>query len=708
MSVQNGNPADMVLPALRQDLQLLAGVPENDGRPSWLLYDPTRNRYFKLGKRGVDILRHWQPGKTITDMGNLLKSKGIDAGNEELKTLHGFLRGNELTAACNSGDVDRLIMATGAGSKSIAGRLLHNYLFFRIPLFKADRFLEKTYPLVASFFGGWVRALIILLGMVGLYLAGRRWAEFQSTFLYFFDLRGLFIFTMTTIVVKAAHELGHAFTAKRYGCRVPTMGVAFMVLYPMLYTDTTDAWRLTSHRQRMEIALAGVKVELAIGMLALFAWSFFDDGPLRSAAWFLASVSWLSSLAINLSPLMRFDGYYILSDWLGEENLQPRSFNLARRHLRRLFFGIDDPLPEALSRSRLIFFIVYAWAVWIYRFFLFLGIALMVYHLAFKALGFFLFLVEISWFIILPLWREVKVWYQRRNDMRGSVHPFVTVLLLGTVCLFFFVPWQGRVVIPAVWKAARHSQIYSPEPGRLAEIWVTNGQKVKKGQPLFRVVQEEVNEELSILDIDENFLQTLIERHPASVSELKSISVLKIRLNELRTRQKALYAREQMLVMKAPFEGVVEMASIPNPGEWISREQVLLSLTKPGSGRVSGYVPEGELHRITADATGSFIGQEGDQPDIKVTLQAVSRTAVTALEDPILASSCGGAIAVRGDKEELRPEKGLYRVDFAVAAPDVICTRITSGVVRVNCRQDSLFKRMYQSAAAVLIREFSF
>ncbi|NHW78486.1 site-2 protease family protein, partial [Escherichia coli] len=78
--------------------------------------------------------------------------------------------------------------------------------------------------------------------------------------------------------VKSLHELGHAFTAARYGLHVPAMGVAFMVLAPILYTDVTDAWRLSSRRQRMAIHAAGVIVELALASIALFAWALLPDG----------------------------------------------------------------------------------------------------------------------------------------------------------------------------------------------------------------------------------------------------------------------------------------------------------------------------------------------------------------------------------------------------------------------------------------------
>ena len=152
--------------------------------------------------------------------------------------------------------------------------------------------------------------------------------------------------------VKIAHELGHALVAKHYGLRISSMGVAFLVMFPVLYTDNTDAWRLTDQKKKLQIVLAGIMVELHIAFLALFAWGVLDDGPARSAAFFLATASLVGSLFVNLSPFMRFDGYYAMADALGMQNLQPRAFELARWQLRQWLFGLPENVPEPFAPTK--------------------------------------------------------------------------------------------------------------------------------------------------------------------------------------------------------------------------------------------------------------------------------------------------------------------------------------------------------------------
>ncbi len=199
--------------------------------------------------------------------------------------------------------------------------------------------------------------------------------------------------------MKAIHELGHALMATRYGVKVPSMGVALMVLAPFLYSDVSDAWRLASRRQRLAIDWAGILAELMLASVALTAWVFLPDGMLKTIAFVTATTSLVMSLVLNLNPFMRFDGYYILADWTGIPNLQTRAIVVGRWLMREVLFGLGAQPPEPFSRRALVILALYAYAIWIYRFFLFLGIALLVYHATFKVLGIILFLIEIGWFI---------------------------------------------------------------------------------------------------------------------------------------------------------------------------------------------------------------------------------------------------------------------------------------------------------------------
>ena len=249
--------------------------------------------------------------------------------------------------------------------------------------------MTRWTPRLAFLYGPafrWLTQAALLAGMWGV---SRSWDAFTATLVDMLSWEGLAAYGLTLAAVKTLHEFGHGVTAKRYGCRVPTMGVAFLVLWPVAYTDTNEVWKLTRRDQRLKVAAAGIATELTIAVWAMLAWVWLPDGPLRAMAFLLATTTWVSTVLINASPFMRFDGYFLLSDFLQMPNLHARAFALARWDLRERLFALGEPAPEHFPAARR-GLILFAWATWIYRLVLFLGIAALVYHFFIKALGIFL------------------------------------------------------------------------------------------------------------------------------------------------------------------------------------------------------------------------------------------------------------------------------------------------------------------------------
>ena len=314
------------LPKLRQNLSLLTAPPDEDGEPRWQIFDPLSNKFYYISRTAFYIFREWRYASHDDELLSRLAQKGIDVEEKEFDYFLRFLESNHFLEARTEKDLMRLRTEVSQHKKHFLSWLLHNYLFIKIPLFRPDLFLNRFYPLAKYLFKWRVDRIALVLGVLGLVMVLRQWETFTHTFQDLFNLSAIVYYILALMLVKTAHELGHALVAKRYGCRVSSMGVAFLLMTPILYTDTTDAWRLRSRFQRLSIVTAGVKVEIYIACVATFLWGIVPDGGLRGVLFFVATTSWISSLLINISPFMRFDGYYALSDFLGMENLQPRSF----------------------------------------------------------------------------------------------------------------------------------------------------------------------------------------------------------------------------------------------------------------------------------------------------------------------------------------------------------------------------------------------
>ena len=371
------------LPLLREELGLYPGPRSWDGSPSWSLHDPAGNRFFRIGWREFEILRRWDEGDSQRIATRIGTETTLTITPDQVIALTQFLIANHLIQPGGTVDLARFSRQAGQRRPWYL-RLLHGYLFFRIPLVRPDHFLVRTLPAVRWFFAPHFWYAMAVTALLGLYLAARQWDTFVRTFDYLFSWEGVLLFLATLLLVKTAHELGHAYTARRFGCRIPVMGVAFLVMWPMLYTETSEVWKLPARNQRLAVGAAGMAAELALAAMATLAWSFLPDGPARSAAFFTATLSWIMTLTFNLNPFMRFDGYYLLSDWLEIHNLHDRAFALGRWRLRKALLGLGDPPPEALPADRLRFLILFSYATWLYRLLLFLGIAMLVYYFFFK------------------------------------------------------------------------------------------------------------------------------------------------------------------------------------------------------------------------------------------------------------------------------------------------------------------------------------
>lgn len=709
MDGQSEQAQPIPLPSLRDELLLHSAPPDHHGNPRWTLEDPARNRFFQIGWAEMEMLARWSLGEAQAVADAASAATTLDLTAEDVVEFTRFLVGANLTQARGAEAMARLAEQAKAGRMGWAKWLLKNYLFVRVPLVRPDPWLSRVLPYLRFLYTPGFFWVTLAAGLTGLLLAGRQWDVFRTTFLHFFTLEGAALAGLTLFLTKVIHELGHAFTAKRHGVRVSSMGVALLVMFPVLYTDTSGAWRLRGRRQRLEIGAAGMGAELALACYATLAWSFLPDGMLRSAVFMLATTTWLLTLAVNLNPFMRFDGYFLLSDALDMANLQDRSFALGRWRLREALFGLGEAPPEEIPHGLQRGLIFYAYAVWIYRFFLFLGIALLVYHFFFKLLGIFLFAVEIVWFIGLPIWRELKEWGKRRTALRWNPASLRTGLLAMLVLVLALLPWNSTVRAPALLRAGQQAALYAPSGAKLLSM-PEQGQKITAGTALFQLVDPELDHRLASVERE---LTRLRWQNSFLVMDRASAANLRVVRQDYAAAQEkhaALKLEQDRLTIRAPFDGqVADLASPLLPGEWVSDGEWLGTLTAPGAALIEAFVDERDLERLAIGNEATFIAEAGGWDRIPLKVVNLATTATTRLQNvPELASTHGGGIATLPDtRHGPVPEKAIYRVTLAAADGHQLPLALR-GEVHIEGDRQSLALRLLTGAIAVLRREAGF
>lgn len=699
-----GAEKPLALPQLREDLELIPGGGEAKG---WLIYDPAQHRYVKIDRNLFQLLGLW--GEFRSGEGLLQAAHdrfGLSLTIDDIRRFVAFADANHLTVE-NAKGWRGYAETRIRQQRSVWSKLVHNYLFFRIPLFRPDRFLNATYPFISCLFSRVALAVIALTGVAGLYLVSRQWEAFLGTFQHFYSLEGLVVMGLVLGVSKTLHELGHAYTAVRHGCRVPTAGIAFMMMAPLLYTDVTDAWRLKSRRARIAIGAAGVAVELALALVATFIWAFLPEGPLKSAAFLVATVNWAMSVAVNLNPFMRFDGYYLLSDLLDVENLQPRAFAIGRWRMREILFGLRAPAPEPMPRSRLRLLYLYAWATWIYRLLLFVGIALVVYAYFMKVLGVVLFLVEIGVFVAGPVWAELKEWWKMRSDILKSRRTVLTLGTVGVSVLLAALPVSTRVSIPAIVEAEGTALLFPPRAADVVSVDVVPGQRVDASDVVARLASVDLEHALRLAKLKRELTRQRLARRTADEEDRSDSLVLERELALLTAKIEGLERERGELVVTAGRAGIVrEVNPHLHPGRAVSRKEPLALVGQERAHVARGYLAESDLWRIGTGSTGTFIPDDPGRPVFPVTVGDIAVSGAASIEIAELASTHHGPIAVQVDgRKQQVPVTAQYLVRFRTQDLDAPPATTIRGWVHVEGAAESLLARTVRQALKVLVRE---
>jgi len=689
-------------PPLRDDLKLYESAAYADGAPAWVIQDPVTNRFYRIGWLEYECLLRWHlpPDRMASD---ICASTTLDIDEAQVMAFVQFLDQHNLLRA-TPGKVEQLQKKSGQAKWKSGKWWLHTYLFIRVPLVRPQRWLGAIAPWTAPLFT-W-NALWLLLGatLLGLVLVARQWDEFAHHFMDMLSPSGLAGFALALVVSKTLHEMGHALVATRMGVRVAHMGVALVVLWPMLYTDTSESWRLRNHKQRLAISIAGVGTELALAGLATLAWALLDDGMLRQAMLYLATTGWILSLALNASPFMRFDGYFILSDLLDFPNLHERGGAMAKAFMRRMLLRLDEPDPEPFRPEVRWKLRLFAYITWLYRLTVFLGIAFAVYYFFFKALGIFLLGVELWWFIAKPVWTELMVWKKRWKDIPSTNRALVLGLAAGAVAVMIF-PWSADLRATGVARAERQQIIYSPQSAKVQSMHMAGA--VRRGETLAQLDMPD----LRVRQLRTNAsVAALSQQLPQLLGQEQGLDVQQATMQRLQEQLAESHAIEEeaaRLQLTAEFSGQWrDVDPLLRAGTWINTHTPLGILVDPSSWIVDAYVDQQQIGRIAIGARATFWPQRwGAALDATVIEMDSARS--QELRYSMLDARHGGTIATQLRERFSLPTQSLYRVRLKLDRPPVQ-TRELRGTVHIQAERSSWLWDVIRNGAALVIRESGF
>lgn len=693
------------LPPLRSELQLRPAPPERDGVPRWQLRDPMRDRWFTMTEEDCCLLALWPLGH-VGALRTALRAQAQVLDEDRLARLLRFVIDQQLVQA----DSDLLTQGLVRHAQAQQGRglswLLQRALGTRLVLARPQRFLEASLPWVRGFFWWPVLSVWAAMTLFGLWLVSRQWDQFTHTFAGLLSLEGALAYGAALAGLKLLHELGHGWMAVHHGVRVPHMGVSFSLGFPMLYTDTNAVHGLHDRRARLQIGLAGVGAESLVAGLATFAWAVLPDGTARTSAMVVASSSWTSSVLLNLNPLGRFDGYYLLADALRIDNLQDRARAHADWAFWRLWLGPVESPPEPVSRRRALLYTTYGSAVWLYQLLIYGGIAVLLWQFLDRLAGLAVLLLGL-WLLLRPVARRMAQLWQSRRAVGWMRRAALAGLAAGTAAALAW-PLDRRVQVPAVLGWQSETQLVAGESAQVLELLVRPGDAVRQGQPLLRLQSPELAQRLRELEIQLDLERLRLSRTPADDTDLRNTQVIEARVNELAAGLAGLRARMKALQLEAAADGVVaDLAPELKPGRWVRANQVMGRLLHGQARDVRGLVTERELARLRVGAAGRFVPDDPSLPSLPLRLSVLDSTAVEVVSPELLASTRGGRISVREDaRGRPVPQAAHVAARFQLALQhDGLPPIQLRGLVSIEAHPQSLAESAARQVGQVLLNE---
>jgi putative peptide zinc metalloprotease protein len=645
------------------------------GETYHVLHDPFNNQFFRLRPEAYAFVARLRPDRTVEEVWkDCLETDPEGApGQEDVLQLLAQLHGANLLHSNLSPDSAKLFERhSKRRTREVRGALI-NFMNARFPVFDPDALLAKLGPVLDRVFSP-VGALawLVLVGMA-LKVAIDHSTRFADQSQSMLAPGNLVLLYAGMVFVKLVHEFGHAAMCRRFGGEVHVLGIMLVFLTPMPYVDATSSWGFRSRWHRALVGAGGMIAELVVASLATFVWASTSDGVVNSLAYNMMFVASISTILFNINPLLRFDGYYILSDILEIPNLQSRADGQLRHLVERYGFGRKDSHGPAFTLGEAMWLGFYAVVSKAYRFVLVVGILLFLSK-RYLLLGMVMAVGCVFSWVIKPIGQGLRylVFSPRLAGRRGRAVGVCAGALALVIGVLELVPAPDHFRAPGVLEAVEHTIVSAEVNGRVAKIVAVSGNRVTRGQPLVELVDPELPLQIAgtVAQLEET--QALRQRAmEESVAELKAIDS---RIEVIQKQLRRFDQQKAALTVLAPHGGLWIAPDLEHyRGTWVTRGTELGQVVNPSSFRFSAVVSENDASRLfegnIRSAEVRLNGQAGHV--LKVREQRIIQAEQEVLPSAALGWRSGGDVAVSGaDQSGVKTREPFFAVQAVVEAGD--------------------------------------
>lgn len=740
--------ASALIPSARRPLEvrmradLAVHEQQYEGRRYWVVKDPLTLRYYRFQEEEFAVLS-WLDGRTsLEELQKKFERRFAPQkiSSAELHQFLGTLHRSALVVSQSPGQGAQLLERRRERKRQERRAVWSNPLAIRFRGFNPDELLSTLHDYFGWLFSLPAILLAILLGCCALGLLLVEFDTFRSRlpgFHEFFTLKNWFYLSLVLGITKVLHEFGHGLACKRLGGECHEMGVMLLVFSPCLYANVSDAWTLPNKWHRAAISAAGMYVELILASLATFVWWMTRPGLVHYLALDVMFVCSVSTLLFNANPLMRFDGYYILSDLLEIPNLRTKASRILQAKLAHWMLGIPEPRDPFLPQRNQLAFALYAVAAAVYGWLITASIVWTLTKMfepyGLKVLGMGLAAVSLYALVVRPLVGLKKFLFSpgrttRVNKLRAALS---TAILAGLFISLAWFPLPRYVMCSVLVQPRGATTVYVDVAGSVKEILAEPYAPVAAGTPLMRL--ENVELELSVARLESEAAAAATH-----LEALRERALVDDQAAELLAHgEEALAAIEEQLARKrqelarltivAPADGVLtpppprpghESATtgrlavwsghpleLRNVGAFLDTGVTLGQIADPAALEVVLLIDETEVDYVRPGQRVDVILDALPGQRLTTTLATLSAEELEIVPTS-LSNKSGGPLPTRTDPHGYeRPLNTTYQASAALENNDSRIVVGARGLARISAGYETLGARIWRELARTIAWE---
>jgi putative peptide zinc metalloprotease protein len=697
---------------LKPKLRQHADIQPHDyrGQRFYVVEDHASGRVHRFTPVAHHFLALMDGCRTVDQIWELSENEFGDAAptQDEAIELLAQLHGADLLRSETPPDCLELFRRYEKKVKQGWRKRLMNPLALSVPLIDPNAFLDRHISSVRWIFSRFGMLVWLVTVVTALVMTVSHWPDLTHNVIDRVLMpTNLLLVLLTYPLIKLVHEFGHAFAAKHFGCEVHEMGIMFLVLMPMPYVDASASSALPERRQRALVAAIGIMVELFIAALALFVWITVEPGLVRAMAFNVMLIGGVSTVLFNGNPLLRFDGYFVLSDTLGIANLAPRSIQYLGYLAQRYLFGLREQSSPAHSRSEAAWLGAYAVAAFCYRMMITFGIIILIAG-KFFVLGIMLAIWAAILQIFWPLLRKIRFVATSPQLRLHRIRAVgVTLIMVTAIALLLFqAPFPLRTITDGVVWAPAEAEVRAGASAVVRRLVAVPYSAVSRGDVLLETSDPTLAARTAVLAADLRAAQ--VRYHVARGEDQVEAGNIRDEILTIEADLALAHERLDELVIRSPADGIF-LLDRPEDlvGKFIRQGDLVGFVADLSRGTVRVAVTQADIGLIRS-ATSNVEIRFADRlaTVMPARISRESPAATWKIPSRALGTQGGGLLAVDpSDESGTRTLEKVFHIELTVDAP---VERLGGRTfVRFDHGSEPLGWQWYRRLRQLMLRQFN-